>query len=243
MGGPVLINMCKHHRESYGNRTIEIKCQTKGFWDEGILLDHRDKKFLDRRTHYLQVRLGWLGPPAHCSMGKRRDSHTRERESSADTRYPQASFKKAVRKDVSFEDGLSIDCSDVSSKSMPDLQDVHEEDEASPRPRTSTVSGGSGRGSVSSREAQSISQADTPSAAADLMKRTGRRNSMPDLNPATAPPLTTVQTEPHPRVKAYSIDDAPVQPRQKPAQQTLMFYQHPWYYMGVLYLCPPNHVL
>ena len=154
----------------------------------------------------------------HGSMEKRRDSRNRERESSADTRYSQSSTKKAVSKDVSFEDDLSSVCSDVSSILMPDLQAVHEEDEPSPRPRTSTVSGESGRGSACSRETNFISKADMASTAANLMKRTGRRKSTPGLKTDDVPSCIPGQTEPSQRVKAYCFDDEPISTKQTRVQ-------------------------
>ena len=116
--------MCKPHREVYGNRTVELKRQTKGCWDEWILLEHRGKKFLECRTH-LQVRLDKFEPPVHGALGKHRDSRVRGRDSSVDTKDSQSSSRIPVSKDVSFKADDSSDCSDVSSVSMPELQEMH----------------------------------------------------------------------------------------------------------------------
>ena len=198
--GPVLIILRKHHREAYAGRTVERKCQTKGCWGQGILLKHRGQKFLECRIH-LQSRLDQFGPPAHGILEKRRDSRTHDRDSSADTNKSYSSTRKSLSKDVSFGDCQS-DCSDVSSVSMPELQAVEEEhDELLPPPRTSTLSDVSVAPSQLSDHG-GVSNTDMAREAADLMKRSGRRSSLPDLAVSGAGP---------PRQNAYSFDDEPAQ--------------------------------
>ena len=224
VGGPVLINLRKHRRESYAVRTIERKCQTKGCRGEGILLEHRGKKFLERRIH-LQVRLGQFEPPAHGPLEQRRDSRVRGRDSSVDTNFPHVSAKPAVSKDVSFEDGRDSSCSNASTVSMPDLQEAKEEvDEILPPPRTSTLSDVSVPLPLDSSGDTCASKIDMANAASDLMKRTGRRNSMPDMQPCAASSRERDDSNGYgpnaPRVKAYSFGDTPIRKPQRPSVTT-----------------------
>ena len=200
--GPVMVDLCKGHREAYLGRTVELKCQTRGCWEIGILMEHRGSKFLECRVR-LQIRLGSFGPTLPGPVGSRRNSRN-ARESPVDSKHSVATFaeSRVSRRGVSFDDDSSVH-SGTSSESTPELSEVYVEEAPAHIRRTSTASlmphernGGT----------EEQSHADMADVAVDLLNHRGRRNSAPsNIGEVTA----SVEPSDLPRRKAYHFDDMP----------------------------------
>ena len=174
-----MVDMCKLHRETYSGRSVELKCQTKGCWESGIMMERQGSKFLERRVH-LQKRLDAYEPALPGSVGAHRESRN-VRDSSADTNrsVTTSNAPYSVKKGVSFEDSKSVD-SDASSLSMPELSESYVGDAPVRPKRDSEFSNVSG----SVADLDGVSQlaptnAALANVAANLINRKGRRNSAP----------------------------------------------------------------
>ena len=222
--GPVMVDLRKSHRDSHAGRNVERKCQTKGCWDLGILLEHRGEKFSECRAH-LQIRLDSFDPPVHGSLEERRVNRNIKLDSTGVAGTSELVPRHPSSKDVCFDDNQSCSDSDASTASMPVLH-VAEHDELSPKPR---VSMGPNNSSVLSQGGVhgDVTDSQMAKSAINLMKHTSRRNSLPETTPVTDIPQrrnsTGVVNDQTVRQKAYSFDDdvAPTTQTSAPSQVTV----------------------